>query len=100
MDLNRKLLAGEKIFDQKFRIAAVRHLKPDFTDRLIAIHRVVECRPERSTPPWLFHPAHPQPGVGNPTLTFGIEQFAATCCPFGPFDKAVSKLGKPWGRGK
>src|SRR3546814_10924492 len=67
MDLNRKLLAGEKIFDQKFCIAAVRHLKPDFTDRLIAIHRIVECRPERSTPPWLFHPAHYQLGVGHHT---------------------------------
>src|SRR3546814_9653313 len=46
MNLNGQIFAGEQIFDEQFRLASVGHLKPDFPNRLAAVHHVIESGPQ------------------------------------------------------
>src|SRR3546814_6312503 len=56
MNLNGQIFAGEQIFDEQFRLASVGHLKPDFPNRLAAVHHVIESGPQGPAAPGLFHP--------------------------------------------
>src|SRR3546814_5142562 len=51
MNLNGQIFAGEQIFDEQFRLASVGHLKPDFPNRLAAVHPVIESGPKGPAAP-------------------------------------------------
>src|SRR3546814_8615341 len=56
MKLKGQIFEGEQIFDEQFRLASVGHLKPDFPNRLAAVHHVIESGPQGPAAPGLFHP--------------------------------------------
>jgi len=77
VDLDRKPLAREQIFDEQLRIAPARLLEPDFPDGIAALGHIIEAGPQIGAAPRLFDAFGGEASGGHGDLPVGALQYAA-----------------------